>query len=117
LAIPDQRGSADAVGLQIARRVSESVESLYAESGRLRGLYLYGQRAHGPTRSDAEVETLIVLDRVDRYGAELERTSHLYAALSHEHKLVISRVFVPESEWLTGTDGSLPKIRAGAVEI
>jgi len=115
--IAEPRQAADPIGLQVARRIAESVESLYAESGRLRGIYLYGRRAEGSSHPDAEVETLIVLDRVDRYGAELERTSHLFAALSHEHKLVVSRVFVSESDWLTRQDGSLPTIRARAVEI
>jgi DNA-binding transcriptional ArsR family regulator len=109
--------TADLVGLQIARRLAESVESLYAESGRLRGVYLCGERAAGSARPDADVETVIVLDRVDHYGAELERTSHLCAALSHELKLIVSRVFVFESDWLHRTDGSLPTVRAGAVEI
>lgn len=109
--------TADPVGLQIARRLAESVESLYAESGRLRGVYLCGERAAGSARPDADVETVIVLDRVDHYGAELERTSHLCAALSHELKLIVSRVFVSESDWLHRTDGSLPTVRAGAVEI
>ena len=113
----EQPRIADPIGLEIARRLAESVESLYAESRRLRGIYLYGDRAAGPTRADADVETLIVLDRVDHYGADLERTSHLCAALSHELKLIVSRIFVSESDWLHRTDGSLPAIRAGALEL
>ena len=109
--------AANAVSLQMARRLAESVESLYAESGRLRGVYLYGARAAGSDRADADVETVIVLDRVTHYGAELERTSHLCAALSHELKLIVSRVFVSESDWLHRTDGSLAALRAGALEI
>jgi DNA-binding transcriptional ArsR family regulator len=108
---------ADPVGIQIARPLAESLDSLYAESGRLRGIYLYGARAAGPARDDADVETLIVLDRVDHYGADLERTSHLYSALSHELKLVVSRVFVSESDWLNGTNSSLAAVRTEAVEI
>jgi DNA-binding transcriptional ArsR family regulator len=108
---------ADPVSLQMARRLAESVESLYADSGRLRGVYMYGARAAGSDRADADVETVIVLDRVTHYGAELERTSHLCAALSHELKLIVSRVFVSESDWLQRTDGSLPTLRTGAVEI
>lgn len=109
--------SADPVGVQIARRLAQSLESLYAEGDRLRGVYLYGARAAGPARADSDVETLIVLDRVDHYGADLERTSHIYSALSHEQKLIVSRVFVSESDWLNGTDGSMAAVRAEAVEI
>jgi predicted nucleotidyltransferase len=113
----DHVHSADPVGIQIARRLAQSLESLYAETDRLRGIYLYGDRAAGRARTDSDVETLIVLDRVDHYGADLERTSHLYSALSHEQKLIVSRVFVSESDWLNGTDGSMAAVRAEAVEI
>jgi len=113
----DHVHSADPVGIQIARRLAQSLESLYAETDRLRGIYLYGDRAAGPARADSDVETLIVLDRVDHYGADLERTSHLYSALSYEQKLIVSRVFVSESDWLNGTDGSMAAVRAEAVEI
>ena len=105
----------DPVGLQIAARLSESVRSIYGDA--LRGIYLYGERACGPAPANADVETIIVLDRVDRYGAELERTSHVYAALSHELRLVASRIFVSETDWNGGSDGVLPAIRDEAVAV
>jgi hypothetical protein len=108
-----RRAAADPLGLKIARRLADSVESIYGE--RLRGIYMFGIRAAGPADDTADVETLIVLDRVDRYGAELERTSHACAALSHEYSVVVSRVFVSEDDWANRTDGSLPMIRAEAV--
>jgi hypothetical protein len=102
--------------MQVATRFADSVRSVYPEASRLRGVYLIGERAAGSARAGAEVETVIVLDFVERYGVELERTSHLVAALSHELNVVVSRVFVPESEWLDG-NGSLAAVRAAAVAL
>jgi DNA-binding transcriptional ArsR family regulator len=107
------RPAPDPVGLEIAGRFAESIRSIYGED--LRGTYLYGARAAGPAPADADIETIIVLDRVDKYGAELERTSHLCASLSHESRLIVSRIFVAEEAWNAGPDGGLPAIRAEAV--
>ena len=106
---------ADPVGMRIAGQLSEPLKTIYGE--RLRGFYLYGLRAAGPAPADAEVETLIVLDRVDGYGTELERTSHIYAALSHDLKVVVSRVFVEEATWDGGPDGVIPTVRSEAVAV
>jgi hypothetical protein len=105
----------DPFGLQVAGRLAESVRSIYGQA--LRGIYLYGARASGPASADADVEVIIVLERVDHYGAELERTSHACAALSHELGLVVSRIFVSEASWNGGADGALPSIRAEAAAV
>jgi DNA-binding transcriptional ArsR family regulator len=107
--------AADPLGLQVAGRLAESIRSLYGES--LRGIYLCGARAAGPAPADADVETIIVLDRVDHYGAELEKTSHLCAALSHEWRVVVSRVFVSEAGWDGDSTGARPPIRDEAVAV
>jgi DNA-binding transcriptional ArsR family regulator len=106
---------ADPVGLRVAGQLANPIKSLYGDA--LRGFYLYGARALGTTADDADVETIVVLDRVEHYGAELERTSHIYATLSHELKLVVSRVFVDEETWDGGPNGDLPVIRSEAVAI
>jgi len=107
--------TADPVGLRVAGQLAAPIKSLYGNA--LRGFYLYGARALGPAPEDADVETIIVLDRVEGYGVELERTSHMYAALSHDLKLVVSRVFVEEATWDGGSDGLLPPVRSEAVEV
>ena len=106
-AAPAPAAAPDPVGLQVATRLAESVRSVYGEA--VRGIYLYGARASGPAPVDADVETIIVLDRVDRYGAELERTRHLCSTLSHELNLVAT--------WNGGPDGVLPPVRAEAVAV
>jgi DNA-binding transcriptional ArsR family regulator len=107
--------TADPVGLRVAGQLANPIKSLYGDA--LRGFYLYGARALGTTADDADVETIVVLDQVEHYGAELERTSHIYAALSHDLKLVVSRVFVDEETWDGGSNGDLPVVRSEAVAI
>jgi DNA-binding transcriptional ArsR family regulator len=107
--------SPDPVGLQVASRLGESVRLVYG--GALRGIYLTGARASGIAPKDADVETIIVLERVDHYGAELEKTSHVCAALSRELDLVVSRVFVSEADWNGRADGAMAMVRAEAVAV
>jgi hypothetical protein len=107
--------TADPVGMRVARQLAEPLKDIYGKA--LRGLYLCGVRAAGPAPADADVETIIVLERVERYGEELERTSHMYAAVSHNLKLVVSRVFVEEEAWDGGPDGILPPVRSVAVTV
>jgi len=107
--------SPDPLGLLVAARLAGSIRSIYGAA--LRGVYLYGARASGPTAPDADVETIIVLDRIERYGEELERTSNACASLSHELKLVVSRVFVSEVTWNGDTDGVPPRVRGEAVAV
>jgi hypothetical protein len=107
--------TADPVGMRVAGQLAEPLKAVYGKA--LRGFYLYGARAAGPAPADEDVETIIVLERVERYGAELERTSHMYAALSHDLKLVVSRVFVEEADWDGGAGGVLPAVRSEAVTV
>jgi DNA-binding transcriptional ArsR family regulator len=108
-------GSTDAMGVRVATRFAESIREMYGDT--LRGVYLYGAWAAGTASADADVETIIVLDQVDHYGAELEMTSHLCASLAHEFGILLSRVFVSESAWEGGPDGVPPSVRAEAVAV
>lgn len=105
----------DPLGLLIAGRLAEAIRPMYGPA--LRGLYLYGARASGPTAAEADVETIVVLDRVEHYGAELERTSHACAELSHDANVIVSRIFVSEPDWNGGPNGVLPPIRSEAVAV
>lgn len=116
-AVTAQKGRArpDAVGLTVAARLAEVLRPLYAD--RLAGIFLYGGRARGEPKQDADVEIVVVLDSIGRYGDELERTSATCAGLSLEFSLVVSRVFVSEEVWKGQTDGHLLAIRAEAVAV
>jgi predicted nucleotidyltransferase len=115
VAAPAAATAGDDLGVTIATRFAERIRPIYGE--RLRGVYLYGARARGEARAHSNVEIVVVLDRVDRYGDELEQTGSTCADLSLEHGLVVSRVFVSESAWLSRSDGQLPTVRKEAVTI
>jgi DNA-binding transcriptional ArsR family regulator len=105
----------DPCGLEVAARLAEALRPLYGNA--LRGIYLSGDGASGPVPAETEVEVIVVLERVDQYGAELERTSHACAALSRELNRVVSRIFVAEADWNGGPDGELPLARIAAVAV
>jgi DNA-binding transcriptional ArsR family regulator/predicted nucleotidyltransferase len=119
-ALPDvaptaAEGSPDELGLSTAARLADRIRPAYGK--RLRGVFLYGARARGEAPPDSNVDVLLVLDRVDRYGDELEQTSSACADLSLELGLVVSRIFVSERVWLTRSNGQLPAIRREAVSV
>ncbi len=87
----------DPLALVVAARFTAAIRPLYGE--RLKGVFLYGPRAIGHAPEDSDVELLVVLDRVDGYGVELERTSAVCAQLSLDLGLVVSRAFVADSPW------------------
>ncbi len=66
---------------------------------RLRGTYLYGSRARGDAGPESDADILIVLDRLESYDGEIERTNQLVSDLSLEYSVSISRVFVAERDW------------------
>jgi len=103
----------DALGLRVLGRLAEVLGPLYAD--RLAGVFLYGSRARGDAQPDADVEIVVVLTTIERYGDELERTSAACAGLSLELGLVVSRVFVSEAAWQSGIDGRLRVMRSEAM--
>lgn len=98
---------------QILREVRSGLQDLYGK--RLHGLYLFGSHARGEATVDSDVDLLIVLDRVNHYRAELERTAELVSTLSLRHDVSLSRVFVSEERWRRGEGPFLATVREDAV--
>lgn len=103
----------DALGLRVLGRLVAVLGPLYAD--RLAGMFLYGARARGEAQPDADVEIVVVLNTIDRYGDELERTGAAIAGLSLELGLIVSRVFVSEAAWQSGFEGRLRVMRSEAM--
>ncbi len=101
----------DPLGLLVGARFAAAARPLYGD--RLKGIYLFGNRAMGAARDDADVELLVVLDQADAYGDELEKTSAICAQLTLELGLVVSRVFVGQAQWPGPVEGFLPVIEEG----
>ena len=93
--------------------VRQGLEELYGE--RLQGLYLYGSRARGEAEPDSDVDILIVLDEVEHYGAELDRSAELVSELSLRYDVSISRVLLSASQWREGYGPFLLTVREDAV--
>ena len=89
------------------------LQGLYED--RLRGLYLYGSYSRGEEDPESDVDILVVLDRVARYGDEVERTGSLVSTLSLHHGVSISRLFVDERSWVEGHDPFMENVRSEAI--
>jgi len=97
----------------VLHRLREGLARLYGD--RLRGGYIFGSYAREEAAPDSDLDVLIVLDQVDAYSSEIKRTSHLIAGISLDSGISLSRVFVPESEWLRGQTPFLLNVREDAV--
>lgn len=89
------------------------LRSMYGD--RLRGVYLFGSYARGEQDEESDLDVLIVLDAVDHYASEIERTGELVSGLSLAYGVSISRVFVSESAWRTGQSVFLANVRDEAI--
>lgn len=65
-----------------------SLEAMHGE--RLQGIYLYGWYAWGGENSESDVDVLVILDRNDRYRADVNRTEHLVSQFSLKYVVRIS---------------------------
>lgn len=82
---------------------------------RLKGVYLYGSYARHEAHHESDVDVLIVLDEIPTYTAEIERTGELISSLSLQHGVSVSRVFVPEVDWVSRETPFLANVREEAV--
>lgn len=98
---------------ELLAELRRGLEELYGE--RLKGVYLYGSRARGESEADSDVDVLIVLDEVDHYCGELDRTAELVSDLSLRYDVSISRVVQSDSHWREGEEPFLVTVREDAI--
>lgn len=98
---------------RVLQELKEHLGHLYGE--RLKGVYLFGSYARGEADEESEIDVLIVLDRVENYSREIDRTSELIARLSLECDRSISCVYLPEDRWKHEETMFLINVRKEAV--
>lgn len=98
---------------KLLAELRSGLERVYRE--RLRGLYLYGSYARGKQEWDSDVDVLVILDRLESYGAEIDRTSELVSAVSLRYGVSVSRVFASEQAWKDAQGGFLSHVRQEAL--
>ena len=96
-------------------RFKAGLADLYGE--RLHGIYLFGSYSRGEARDDSDVDVLVVLDRVERYGEEIWRTSNLVGELSLEYAVTVSRVFAAQRAWSARSTNFLRNVREDALTV
>jgi len=95
--------------------MKEHIARMYSQ--RLIGVYLYGSYARGEGEMGSDVDVLIVLDRIDSYAAEIDRTGEIASDLSLKYGFSISRVFVERENWQEGDTPFLRRVQQEAIEI
>jgi uncharacterized protein len=82
----------------ILTELRRSLADLYGE--RLVDVLLFGSQARGDAVEGSDIDVLIVLKGKVYPGLEIDRTGNFVAALSLEHDVLISTVFVSESDFV-----------------
>ena len=97
----------------LLRDLKTGLKRLYGP--RLREVLLYGSYARGDQDEESDVDVLIVLDEVQRYGGEVDRTSILISELLLNYAVTISRTFVSEGHWAAHGSSFLANVHEEAI--
>jgi uncharacterized protein len=82
---------------------------------RLRGIYVYGSYARDEADIESDLDLLVVLGDLPKYGLEVDRTGNLISDLSLKYGISISRVFVSDRDWSSRQSPFLINARSEAV--
>ncbi len=82
---------------RILKELKIGLQDIYGDQ--LKGLYLYGSYARENADIESDVDILVILNKVERYGNEIARTSDIVSELSLKYDKSISRVFVSRHDW------------------
>ena len=100
---------------QLVSDVKAGLQEIYGR--RLRSVYLFGSYARGQQTNESDLDVLIVLDRIDDYGAEIERTGYLISAVSIQYDVSVSRILVSDAEWREERSPFFESVREDAIAV
>jgi uncharacterized protein len=92
-----------------------SLSALYGD--RLRNVFMFGSHARGEQAPESDLDVLIVLDQIDRYGEEVDRTGEITSMLSLRCGISLGRVFVSENDWGEARTPLLQAVRREALPV
>jgi predicted nucleotidyltransferase len=98
---------------RLRKELKDPLECLYGQ--RLKGVFLFGSYARGEADAESDMDVLIVLDHVNNYSNEIERTETVISELSLKFGTTISRVFASEQRWQTDQTNFFQNVREEAV--
>jgi len=99
----------------VLQQLRAGLEAQYGD--RLDRVLLYGSRARGDAGPESDVDVLVVLRGEVDPLTEIHRNSQLVADLSLEHDLVLSCVYMSNSELAEGDDLFLRNVKREAIPV
>ena len=100
---------------QLLKELKQELATIY--SCRIRAVYLFGSYARQEQDAESDLDILIILNDIDTYSAEIERTSEMISRLSLKSGITISRTFVREAEWKLYDSPLLRNIRKESLAV
>jgi uncharacterized protein len=91
------------------------LEALYGD--RLSDLMLFGSQARGEESPGSDIDIMVVLQGAVNAGEEIERVGPITAALSLDHDVVLSCVFVSSDRFYNERSPLLLNVRREGVAI
>jgi uncharacterized protein len=97
----------------ILKQLKQDLMALYGD--RLIHLALFGSQARGDEEPESDIDVLVVLSSAVNPGEEVKRTGKIVADLSLEHDVVISCLFMTETDYQNRNNPLLRNIRSEGV--
>ena len=94
-------------------QLKQALTALYGD--RLRHLTLFGSQARGDSQPESDIDILVVLRSPVNPGEEIKRTGKIVANLSLDYDLVISCLFIDETDYQTRHSALLRNVRQEGV--
>ncbi len=100
---------------QILTELRAQLEALYGE--RLERLVLYGSQARGDAEPDSDIDVLVVLRGEVNPYQEILHSEDVTTAVSQQHGVFISPMFVSTDEYRRGDKALLTNVRREGIAL